>query len=265
MKRTVLKYLAASAIVSFAMVAGSSVNVQAVMNSPCASCHTMHNSQDDQPMRFGGTLTTPLPQLLRGDCLGCHARGEAVAIYDPGGVNIPQVYHQNDQDLAGGNFGYVDGLKSGTGGLSGSAYGHNLPATGLTLVDGTLNAPPGGIQQEFHADGTVINSAGMTCAGFMGCHGNRQLATGAQVLIGAHHNNASGAVTQGSTDNEPGHGYRFLLGVNGLEDTDWQFSESLTDHNEYYGTSSPQALGCGASGGISCHDSGNTGDVRPPN
>lgn len=263
MKRTVFKYLAVTGIMSLAMISVSSLDVHAVMDSPCASCHTMHNSQNDLPMRFGGTLTTPLPQLLRGDCLGCHAQGDTFAIYDPGATNIPQVYHSNAQDLAGGNFAYIDGLKTGTGGGSGSAYGHNLSSIGLTPADGTLTAPPGGIQGTFgHPDGVVINAADMTCAGIDGCHGNRMNPAGTQGITGAHHNNASGAVVQGSADEEPGHGYRFLLGVNGFEDTDWQFTESLTDHNEYYGTSSPQALGCGASGGITCHGNGG---VRAPN
>jgi predicted CXXCH cytochrome family protein len=59
---------------------------------------------------------------------------------------------------------------------------------------------------------------------------------------------------------EPGHGYRFLVGTKGYEDTDWQFTESSTDHNEYFGLGTPALLGCTAA--LSCHGAGG---VRPPN
>ena len=34
-------------------------------------------------------------------------------------------------------------------------------------------------------------------------------------------------------------------GVNGYEDTDWQYTKSDADHNEYAGESAPIQLGCG--------------------
>ena len=38
-----------------------------VMNRPCADCHTMHNSQNDQPMAIYGQSN---PGLLQFDCVG---------------------------------------------------------------------------------------------------------------------------------------------------------------------------------------------------
>jgi hypothetical protein len=239
----------------------------AVMSGPCSGCHTMHNSQDSQPMRFdsGGT---PLPQLLRGDCYGCHAQGLNEALPSIGIDVIPQVYHTDtsqgngllDSDLAGGNFAYITGAKGGGIGNPDSR-GHNIVGLLAMVADGNLYAPPGGIVQSFHNTGFNVNTNTLRCAGTNGCHGNRYYGAPYEGITGAHHDNVNGAVTQPAADMEPGHGYRFLLGVNGYEDTDWQYTKSDGDHNEYYGLDFPVQLGCGGSS-TGCHGDGG---VRPPN
>jgi len=231
----------------------------------CYDCHTMHNSQGNLPMRFDSG-STPLPQLLRGDCFGCHAQGGATALVTVGSTTIPQVYHNDFAvDLAGGNFGYIDGLK---GGGASDAKGHNIAALASMGADTNLAYPPGGIRQTNHYGGgsSQVTSAQLTCAGDpgnngrFGCHGNRDSYNPPYAgIVGAHHDNVSGSVTPGGGEMRPGHGYRFLVGVHGYEDTDWQYTVSPSDHNEYFARNTPTTLDCSAGG---CHGAGG---VRPPN
>ncbi len=88
----------------------------------CSDCHTMHNSEQGQKVAIygvGGTFVpgTPLPiqNLLRMDCIACHAQNSSDKIVTmPGGSTIPQVYHQDATgDLAAGNFAYISGTKTG--------------------------------------------------------------------------------------------------------------------------------------------------------
>jgi len=255
MSRT--RLIAAAFLLNASFLALWSTNTYA-LNGYCAGCHTMHNSQDNLPMRFDGG-STPIAQLLRGDCYGCHAQGGAVTLFPIGVDNIPQVYHTGIQpDLAGGNFGYIDGL-AGTG--ASDTKGHNL--FDLTGTDATLTGPPGGIVQTSHDDGGNVNTNNLSCAGTNGCHGNRYFSMvdpTYEGITGAHHDNVNGQVDPAPGNMEPGHGYRFLVGTKGYEDTDWQFTSSAGDHNEYFGLATPSSLGCTAA--LSCHGAGG---VRPPN
>ncbi len=211
----------------------------------CSNCHTMHNSQDGNVVHAGG----PVENLLRTDCLGCHAQGGAHAIVDWNGSLIPQVFHQDSRDLAGGNFGYITGLK----GSASDGHGHNLAF--LTGTDGVLTGLPGGIKQSYHDDGTTVNTDTLTCAGENGCHGHRLYFSGNSGLPGikgAHHRNVGGALNVADT---VANSYRFLLGVKGYEDTDWEYTVSSSDHNEYYGRATPIKLGC-SGGAYSCHGDG---------
>jgi hypothetical protein len=49
-------------------------------------------------------------------------------------------------------------------------------------------------------------------------------------IAGAHH--ADDSIIDGSNT---GKSYRFLLGIIGKEDSDWEYRTSPTDHNQYYG------------------------------
>jgi hypothetical protein len=202
----------------------------------CADCHTMHNSQQganvaqvyDPATGTYSTSVTPLQNLLKLDCIACHASPDATsALYAlPGGSIVPQVAQPTDANLAGGNFRYssVDGRK-----------GHNV--IDLTAADASnanqlepsglavFGAPPGMTKAHYHGE-TGANGRGVfttgggaafdafTCAGARGCHGTRsQLLSGSTVdngtdnvyvgtyrtgiaaVSGAHHNSFDGAKT----------------------------------------------------------------------
>ncbi len=216
----------------------------------CSNCHTMHNSQ-------GGVqvVASVSEYLLVKDCFGCHAQGGSQAIVNWNGNLLPQVYHSDPTDLAGGNFGYIDGLK---GGAASDQKGHNVVALVGTDANNNMQTP-GGINQFGHDDGSILNGE-LNCAGENGCHGRREPLSGVKglkAISGSHHRNTSGwcdGTTSGSS-------YRFLLGVKGYEDPDWQYTASSTDHNEYFGRTSPVKLGCG-SGELSCHASDSY--IKPP-
>lgn len=252
------RYLLPSALVVLLLVLATPSVAQHTHTGTCAECHTMHNSQDGQPMRFDG-LSSPLPLMLRADCVNCHL-GLGIPPPSPGlGAvassaakvsgssrsrkfdmpNSPQVishspptYTWGDSSgisggtLAGGSFYWVAGN---------DAYGHNVTAIPGVLPDmrhGTT--PPGGA-----AMGSPVQ-----CAGTNGCHGDAEVSSNPLLaMAGAHHINASGEV-DGRT---VGSSFRFLLGVQGIEDPDWEWTVSATDHNHYVGevrkvdTSPPRA------------------------
>ncbi|SHI60011.1 hypothetical protein SAMN02745165_00519 [Malonomonas rubra DSM 5091] len=224
---------------------------KATINGSCVDCHTMHNSQNGASMNFDDSAT-PNAALLKGSCLGCHAQGSTSALVDTGSDMIPQVMHSEATDLAGGNFGFITGMK-GSG--ADDNKGHNIAA--LTGEDGTVSALPGGIQQSFHED-QIVNTSNLTCAGTNGCHGYRYAGDSfPEGITGAHHNNVDGKLTTADTI---GNSYRFLTGIVGLEDDDWQYTRASNDHNEYFAMAEPIKLGC-SGGTTSCHA---TGGVKAP-
>ena len=220
----------------------------------CSNCHTMHNSQNGTAMTVNGTAPNPL--LLKAGCIGCHAQGGSQRIVNWGGSPIPQVYHSDSQDLAGGNFAYITGLKTGGDGGSGDAYGHNVAGIPGIDVDSALSAGAPGPFNGWHPQ-SQWNNKQITCAGGGGCHGIRvgNLSPMAGIK-GAHHSNVTGTVN-GTT---VGESYRFLLNVKGYEVSDWQ-NTSPTHHNEYYGKTAPiTQLSCSAT---TCHQ-GPNGSPMPP-
>ncbi len=206
----------------------------AKVSGPCSNCHTMHNSQNNSPMVFGNS-TEPNPMLLRGDCLGCHAQGGTEAVVSVGASQLPQVYHKAVEDLAGGNFAYITGLKQGRDGGSGDQYGHNVVnIPGIDIDSLTESFAPGAFPGNSHP-GVVFKGNGLTCAGKHGCHGIRGNGlTPLQAIKGAHHKDISNLVN--GTD--VASSYRFLLNVKGYETSDWKNS-SPSHHNEYYGLKTP--------------------------
>jgi len=210
----------------------------------------MHNSQGGSPMTFDSSAT-PNSVLTRGTCAGCHAQGGASNVVTLGGSKIPQVYHTNATDLAGGNFGFISAIK---GGGASDTKGHNVYATLAALTtDDVLTVPPG---DEFT---TGITNANFTCGGQYGCHGNRATANELSSIKGAHH--SSDSSIDGTTVAKS---YRFLLGVKGVENNDatygWQ-NYSATYTNTYKGASAPDTASLtspGANGTMSglcaeCH------------
>lgn len=230
----------------------------------CSDCHTMHNSQGGASMNFDSVDSSkdiPNAGLTRRTCLGCHAQGggEVLPPTVAGGADqIPQVYHSNPTDLAAGNFGWIDGTKPGG---AGDGSGHNIVAlTGAEAsmtTTGSFGMPviPGGIVQTGHNDYIISGMGGgsLGCAGANGCHGYRGAnpAVVPDGITGAHHANSNGQLAA-PTDHADS--YRFLAGVKGYEDSDWEFTKAEGDHNEYYGTTTPLTLGCGT-GATGCHGS----------
>lgn len=242
------------------------------LTGQCVDCHTMHNSELGQAVAVKGlndTVTqTPIPNLLRMDCIACHAvdvNGTDNIVNMGGGSAIPQVAHSAANDLAGGNFRY---------GSTNQRAGHNVvdlyPAD--TTNAGAYGAPPGKFRDSTHgpsfAAGTTFFGE-FTCAGSGGCHGTRsQMLTGftdanvvgtvdgpdfwsyterkgIPAVSGAHHANFDGAknadenyqsVPSVHDGNKVADGYRMIPGLKGYgNETDrWQ-NVSAASHNEYYG------------------------------
>jgi len=236
------------------LISFSSVSMS-VMSGQCSNCHTMHNSQGGQPMvtyTYGSETTDAKEFLLRGTCLGCHAMGTSNKIEYIGGSEVPQVLHTDPTgDLAGGNFAYLLGLK-GSG--ADDKKGHNIVDFGNP--DDTLSQPPG----RRHDINNI--SSYFSCAGSRSCHGQRGGAgSGLEALKGAHHKNAS-AGNRLDTADQIYNSYRFLNAVKGLENngqnnpsTKWQ-NYDATNHNEYYGATSPMDFN--VTGCTTCHTSPGT-------
>jgi hypothetical protein len=235
----------------------------------CSDCHTMHNSEEGQPVAivWGETTVsvTPNEVLLKYDCISCHAMqtgGNIITL--SGGSDVPQVYGNYgtglDGDLAGGNFAYIDGVK---GGAADDRKGHNV--IDIVTADGTLTGPPGFTRGPANdqTNNTSVHTFAMasqfTCAGKAGCHGVRNQAlpdengeiglprVGLAALTGAHHYDAGGQLT---VADDIYNSYRFLMGTTGLESDDW--ANTLADHNEYSGGNNV-TYAAGESGCSRCH------------
>lgn len=197
----------------------------------CDNCHTMHNSQDGEADTLDSNAT-PNDGLVKGTCAGCHAQHTGNNVVVLGDAHIPQVYHTNATDLAGGNFAFIDGTK---GDVASAAKGHNVYAAISALgSDGSLSTPPG---DEFS---TGVTNNNFTCGGQFGCHGDRSNTSSEfSAIKGAHH--ADDSTTDGTT---VGTSYRFLKGVKGVENNDpaygWQ-NDSGTYCNKYKGVNGPDA------------------------
>lgn len=233
--------------------------LQAGVSGPCVNCHTMHNSQGGSPMAIQLNTartafeddTTPNPALLISDCVGCHTNIGSATINN----GVPIVFNADtptpNYPLAGGNFRYV---------TTDDAKGHNVD--GITGKDGKLGLTPPG------AGGTPMGVQ-LRCAGEFGCHGDRTQGNGElDGIKGAHHTDDTGGITGESV----GLSYRFLNGILGKEDGDWERDNDNTSHNEYQGATSfnnnttisflcGQCHGNAGNGGF--HNPGGVGSYSP--
>lgn len=189
----------------------------------CSECHTMHASQDDMPMGEGGAREG----LLLLSCYGCHTGDNPdsssgrftpfVTSFSTPEYELTGTESTGDT-LAGGTFywPYND--------PSSEKKGHNVkPGQAPTSTD-----PPGG--------GTMASQ--LTCAGTTGCHGDLSETNIYKSIFKSHH--ADDSSIDGSSI---GKSYRFLLGVKGLEDPDWELPGagsglSFDKHNQYKGSTS---------------------------
>ncbi len=230
-------------IILILLIIAASGAPQAKVTGECYNCHTMHNSQGGSSMAYDFNETsftetdTPKDCLLIYSCLGCHSATDD-ATWQDAITKAPIVFNTSAptygaNGLAGGNFYYVSGTVDDTG--------HNV----LSNTDGTLTAPPGD-------ENTTGITTVLTCAGTKGCHGDRAISGSLAAIKSAHHANAGEQLTTAST---VANSYRFLKGVQGYEDSDWQATTSvgaIPDHNEYKagtlgGTESGIATPAGAS------------------
>lgn len=198
----------------------------------CNDCHTMHNSQDGDPMVTSDISGQDAQDyLLMFACLGCHTRADDGAGPENDDTGAPAAHHTGalpptnaGNYLAGGSFWYIE--DSGFG----DAYGHNVQGLATNSSDGIMpdDNPPGG---DFTID---MNDKPLGCAtttNETGCHvGN------------AHHSNKGGKPSEAAnvywvdgTPGDPGDSYRFLSGsVKGGERGDWEFTGADEDsHNVY--------------------------------
>jgi len=270
----------------------------AQMLGDCYDCHTMHNSEQDEPVAQVtnglGSVTTsdaPLPNLLRLDCISCHG-------HDPvsgtklwtmsGGSVVPQVIHgaNMNNSLAGGNFRFT---------ATNERMGHNVVDLFAGMAATGLNTEPPGIshsssREVFTSPGSTDPFDMFTCAGARGCHGTRSQAIGGSTndndtdttsddvfapirrvamaaVSGSHH----ALVTDGLKD-DPGYtsasehdgtvvaaGYRFIPGLYGWGNDVERWVNNTADHNEYYGEAVGFGTDADSTGCDACHIQGSGG------
>jgi len=180
----------------------------------------MHNSQDGQAMGAGGARQG----LLISSCVGCHTGDNPDSssnvvpfVLSSSAPTYGKTGTENTSDtLAGGTFYWSYNVASA------EHMGHNV-APGL--APGSTD-PPGG---------STISSQ-LNCAGDVGCHGNSTISDPYEAMEKSHHINDS--TIDGSS---LGTSFRFLSGVGGLEDSDWELPSaspplSSTKHNQYLGS-----------------------------
>jgi len=266
--------LIAAAVLAFPVIASAD------LIGDCYDCHTMHNSEQNAPVVAAG----PQPNLLRYDCLGCHAQNPTGGTKDwtgPGGSIIPQVAHADATgDKSGGNFNQTTSRKVHSVVDVTSAGIAPVVPLGENVNDQPPGIPHTSNRHVFTSEAAANAFDEFTCAGARGCHGTRSqiLAgqtvdngtannwqidarrTGIAAISGSHHNNMDGAwKTDTGYDNLPSvhdgavvaNGYRFIVGLFGYENTAREYI-SDTDRNEYYGNvTDDMGGGCGA-----CHVQG---------
>ncbi|MBM4144829.1 MAG: cytochrome c3 family protein [Nitrospira sp.] len=218
------------------------LQLEAKVTGNCSNCHTMHNSQNGAHMQYlapDESDTKPKQSLLRGSCLGCHSKTDGSAWKDPL-TGAPIVFNSQQPSynavmgLSAGNFYWVQ---------TEDTTGHNIFASN---PESTLNEAPG---KSWGCSGTNScheNIHGTTGPPYFGFDTSRQGCTkchmvGSDSPKGYHHLDDTGPVVDSSAEGW----FRFLdghksgsgFGVAGIEDDDWQYSASATDHNEYLGAS----------------------------
>ena len=223
------------------------------VTGPCNNCHTMHASQTpwpdgsevDEP-DWGNPSNLPKPALLVGDCVGCHSATTGVT-KTLGTSTVPVVWTTGGPSytttglvagvgevLAGGNF-YWAALGSG------DAKGHNVQDEGIGTTGFT--DPPGyKYDYPLPARPDSWDMAKFSCGGTYGCHGDPSVEGSAAGISGAHHGDDTCLKLDTYNDAEAGSSvaksYRFLLGIKGIEDPDWEENASPTggsNHNVYKG------------------------------
>ncbi|NVL90088.1 MAG: hypothetical protein HWN69_03690 [Desulfobacterales bacterium] len=233
-----------------ALIAAFSGPASAAVSGVCSDCHTMHNSQGGTAMRTDDE-SAPMQTLLIGTCVGCHSAGAGTSIEAVTGAPIvyntgAPGYGYNNEGLAAGNFYNCDTTAE-------RVFGHNITDMGIGsqgIDSGITGGPPGFVAAtkpaEFTQSGSAwgpttwdnVGTTPVTCAGELGCHGDRSGGYDSYKGIkGAHHTN-DGTIDGGTV----GSSYRFLAGIKGVElntsGYEWEVQADGTHHNGYQGDSS---------------------------
>jgi len=201
--------------------------VLAKVSGLCSNCHTMHYSQHGDVLSGWGT-EGPYQNLLVNDCVGCHTG------VNDGTNTTPYVFSETEPSygtntLAGGNFYWV-------------AHGYDECGHNVTDIPG--------VGQDSNFTETPGLVSGKTCSC---CHGSGNMVLTKCVFCHdpKHHGDDSGPVVGDDEEVK----YRFLsftafhpytfqegsynfYGVAGIEDDDWEYTVSSSDHNEYCGAAS---------------------------
>lgn len=198
-------------VAGFVLPAGKVMARTDEMKSLCVNCHTMHNSQGNSNMT-PGTIGAQ-GGLLTNTCYGCHSGNNVLG-------GRPNVLHTSEppyttgaepghNTLAGGDFYWVS--------MGAELKGHNV--SGVSLQS-TRTAPGSNPPREFSA------SQPLTCAGTNGCHGDLSKSGDVVAMSQTHH------------APEHSRGFRFLDGISGFEDPDYELVLSLNSdgHNQYKGS-----------------------------
>jgi hypothetical protein len=200
----------------------------------CSNCHTMHHSQHGGVLSEWGT-SGPYKALLINDCVGCHSGTSANTTQ----TDTPIVFHTSEcpsqtghgYTLAGGDFCFYSS--------EGEAYVHNV--SDICTTDTQLGGknPPGWDAANPGGLGTDWTINQLTCSGTYGCHGHHNIDDSIKAIYGGHHADnsclESGSVDENEQGQSVGTSYRFLSGIHGIEDSDWEWTATSSDHNEYKG------------------------------
>jgi len=238
-----------------ALIIFTPCTVLARVSGVCSNCHTMHNSQNGQPVDPDHT-NGYLLNTGSDPCVACHSSGTSSTYYDLGDCKVPVVLYTGGSAptsyLAGGNFWWV----SPTGGAN-DTKGHNVF---LGHDDDYLTAAPGSLitcgTDACHANLSEPADVGMAeLNGKYGCEGCH--------LDVKHHADDHTNGGSGLVDTAAKGWYRFLSGhmsgsnhgVEGYEDGVWEAGlhdgsphQGTTQHNEYLGNVVSGGSGFSANG-----------------
>jgi len=187
------------------------------MRKPCGACHTMHNSQDGTSVSPTG-LVAAQSALLRDTCYGCHTGtndgSEPYVLQASPPDYLATGTEATHNTLAGGTFYWVS--------IGDYLKGHDV--AGIAPVQNARTAP--GAQT---GTGFFNATSPLTCAGTSGCHGDAGIQSETASIYGSHHSDVAidGLSVAGS--------YRFIDGILGFEDPDWEYTVTPVLHNQYKG------------------------------
>lgn len=219
---------------------------QGAVKGQCSNCHTMHNSEEGQPVAYSldnanhPVLTaTPFKSLLKTDCVGCHSSAGSDTIVTQGDSRTPIVFNMlkptyppdgsPSSALAGGNFYWVV--------QQGDQYGHNV--YGISDPDLRLGGAvpaPGGDDVGADPCATCHRTLATPDTGCYGCHVPHHHTNGKSSVTGIDEGwyRFLGSVMQAGTIDQPP-----TEGVVGIEAPDWEQSPLSNKHNTYQGTPGP--------------------------